>query len=226
MLLLLPAAALAGGTGDIGIPELEGAGFTQTQAQLIDRFMPADIKQGLADWIDVIVWRNYISALRFDPGGVSDSGRYMAIYYSSGVGNSALQLYATEKGEWVLKDETRNVSIGGTLGIAAVDVDCDGKVELAVYCVVSAAGYESVDLVKIVDNRLVTITPHEHGKWIRGRRLTLKNVDDDCELEIEGYQDGNEKYDASIRLLYKLDRNAETYTLRAREDTKKHDQVE
>jgi hypothetical protein len=48
--------------------------------------------------------------------------------------------------------------------------------------------------------------------------LQLKDLDGDCTLEIEGYYDRAEKYDAEIRMVWKLNPETGTYYLESRED--------
>lgn len=216
-LLLIATATKAGGTQLPGPAEYKAMGFDSTESYLIAEHIPQKIRGLLLGRIKVSNWRHYIETLRFGPDSVSKSGSMLAIYYSSGVGASVLQLFRLEEGIWELKDESADVSIGGMLGISAVDVDCDGLVEIATTCLAGAAGFQRIDIVKIDNDSLVTITPHQHGNWISGRGLRLENIDTDCGLEIIGFKDGNVKYDASIKQVYKLDRQTKSFKLQTEE---------
>jgi hypothetical protein len=56
------------------------------------------------------------------------------------------------------------------------------------------------------------------GNGVTGRMLELKDLDGDCTLEIEGYYDGHQKYDAAIRMVWKLNPATGTYYLESKDD--------
>ena len=199
----------------------ESLGYDATESQLIQANMPENILASLREGVDPRAWHGYIATRYFDFTPDDSTATRLAIYYSDGIGEADLQLFGLQGGEWALLDETDSVSVGGMTGLTLADVDCDGKQELVTHSIAGGSSYECLDVVKVAEDRLTTITPHTFGDWIYGRILQLRDLDGDCTLEIEGYEDGEIKYEPKYRLIWKLNPETGTYYLESKEDISK-----
>ena len=200
------------------VQQFESLGYDATESQLIQANMPENILASLREGVDPRAWHGNIATRYFDFTPDDSTATRLAIYYSDGIVAGALQLFGRQETAWKLLDETDSVSVGGLTGLTLADVDCDGKQELVTHSITGGWSYERVDVVKTTGDSLFVMTPHTFGNWIVGRVLQLKDLDGDCTLEIEGYEDGEIKYEPKYYFIWKLNPETGTYYLESRED--------
>lgn len=190
--------------------------FSQLQydpilVELISTYIPPAIETELANsGLVASALNSQISAVLF-PLNSSDTSQTTALIFYSGDRHHALQAFRFEAGIWQLVAETSEVIGEGALNVGALDVDCDGEYEILLASSTGAAGFRSLEVVKLEGDSLRVITPQGIGNYLVGRYYDFVDNFDDCGKTIELYLDGPVKYEPDRKRIYKLDHISKTY---------------
>lgn len=210
-ILLAASGMVFGNDGTLDLSELH---CDSELRGLVGSHIPEDVERELLKRRLVPEALNFqIQAVYFPLDAVDSSKNTAVVYCSGGLKYHTLQLYTHSADQWLMTDSTNQVIGEGQLGIAPMDIDCDGRNEIVLRSAEGAAALYAVQVVKIESGHLRIITPQGTGNYLVGRMVEFVDSPDGCTKSIELWLDGPVKYQPDRVKSYSFDRARDKFEL-------------